>query len=114
MSSEARGPTTTPPMTVPDVFAAMSLMKPSVTPCIFARGFVSSMSLCTRPRVSPSSICFCEKPTVAISGEVKMLDVTFRSLIGVTASPIAWYTAVRPCIDATEASGSESEQSPTA
>ena len=41
-------------------------------------------------RVAPSSICFCEKPTVAISGEVKMFEVTLRSVSGVTASPMAW------------------------
>ena len=62
----------------------------------------------------PSSICFCVQPTVAISGAVKMLLVTLRSSVGVTASPIAWNTAVRPCCEATEASGRKVVQSPAA
>ena len=66
------------------------------------------------PCASPSSICFWDQPTVAISGWVKMLEVTLRSSVGLTASPIAWKTAVRPCIEATEASGMKLVQSPAA
>ncbi len=62
----------------------------------------------------PSSICACDQPTVATSGCVKMFDVTLRSSVGLTASPIAWNTAVRPCIEATDASGRKSLQSPAA
>ena len=50
------------------------------------------------PCAIPSSICFCVQPTVAISGWVKMFELTLRSSIGLTASPIAWNTAVRPCM----------------
>jgi hypothetical protein len=43
-----------------------------------------------------------------------MFEVTLRSSVGVTASPMAWKTAVRPCIDATDARGRKSLQSPAA
>jgi hypothetical protein len=43
-----------------------------------------------------------------------MFDVTLRSSVGDTASPIAWNTAVLPCIEATDASGRKSLQSPAA
>jgi hypothetical protein len=41
MSSEARGATMTPPMTVPLPSRAMILTKPSVMPIIFARAFAA-------------------------------------------------------------------------
>ena len=44
INSDAFGPTTTPPITVPPV-EAKSFMKPSSMPEIFARGFTSSMIL---------------------------------------------------------------------
>jgi hypothetical protein len=43
-----------------------------------------------------------------------MFEATLRSSVGFTASPRAWKTAVRPCIEATEARGSEVLQSPAA
>ena len=66
------------------------------------------------PGTTPSSMSFCVHPTVAISGCVKMFEVMLRSSGGSTMSPIAWNTAVRPCIDATEASGMKVVQSPAA
>ena len=53
-------------------------------------------------------------PTVAISGAVKMFAATVRSLIGTTASPSACDMATRPCMAATDASGSRPVQSPAA
>ncbi len=66
------------------------------------------------PSAAPSSTSFSEKPTVAISGAVKMFEVILRSSSGMTMSPSAWNTAVRPCIAATEAKGKKFVQSPTA
>ena len=92
----------------------MSFTKPSLMPIIFARGLAASGSLCTTPLMSPSSMSFSCQPTVAISGAVKMFDVIRRRSSGMTTSPSAWKTAVRPCIDATEASGTNVVQSPAA
>src|SRR5699024_4528261 len=52
--------------------------------------------------------------TVAISGAVNTFEATLRSLRGCTASPRAWFIAIRPCIAATEANGSTPVQSPAA
>ena len=114
MSSEARGATTTPPSTVPEPFSEKSFTKPSVMPSIFARGFrpSGSMRVSTLPR--PASTSFCERPTVAISGSVKMFAETTRRLSGATASPNACDIAIRPCIAATEANGRTPVQSPAA
>ncbi len=53
-------------------------------------------------------------PTVAISGSVKMLAATPVTLSGATASPRACHMAMRPCMAATDASGSTPVQSPAA
>ena len=53
-------------------------------------------------------------PTVAISGSVNTLAATVFSRSGATASPSACHMAIRPCIAATEASGSTPVQSPAA
>ena len=51
---------------------------------------------------------------VAISGSVKMLAETTPRLSGATASPSACDMAMRPCMAATEASGSTPVTSPAA
>ena len=51
---------------------------------------------------------------MAISGSVKTLADTAESRSGATASPKACHIAIRPCIAATEASGSTPVQSPAA
>ena len=43
-----------------------------------------------------------------------MFDVMRRRSSGMTTSPSAWKTAVRPCIEATDASGTKVVQSPAA
>ena len=68
----------------------------------------------TRAVTSPRSTAACETPTEAISGSVKIVDATWLSLIGCTASPSACHIAIRPCIAATEASSSTPVQSPAA
>ena len=55
-----------------------------------------------------------DSPTVAISGSVKMFDDTPRSDSGETASPSACAMARRPCMAATDASGSTPVTSPAA
>ena len=62
----------------------------------------------------PESISASDTPTLAISGEVKMLDATWCSLSGMTLSPRKCAIAIRPCIAATEASASTPVQSPAA
>ena len=104
----------TPPITVPSPSRASSFTKPSLTPIIFARGFAASGSLCTTPLMSPAAMSVSCQPTVAISGAVKMFAVMRRWSIGITTSPRAWKIAVRPCIEATEASGTNVVQSPAA
>ena len=114
ISSDALGATITPPITVPDPVRANSFTKPSLTPIILARALEASGRVYTSPSTTRSSICFSVHPTVAISGLVKMFDAILRSSSGIAVSPIAWNTAVRPCIDATDASGSSVVQSPAA
>ena len=104
----------TPPMTVPLPSRAMSFTKPSLMPIILARGFAASGSLCTTPWTWPSAMSFSCQPIVAISGAVKMFDVMRRRSRGITMSPSAWKIAVRPCIEATDASGTKVVQSPAA
>lgn len=60
------------------------------------------------------SISVCVQPTVAISGAVKMFAQTSFRLRGMTSSPRMWFTAIRPCIAATEARGIIGVQSPAA
>ncbi len=71
-------------------------------------------SITVRAGYSPESIEFCETPTAAISGRVKMAEATVLSRIGLTPSPSEWYMAMRPCMAATDASGSTPVQSPAA
>jgi hypothetical protein len=93
---------------------AKILTKPSLKPPIFALGLVASGSLTTRAGISPRSTAACDTPTEAISGSVKIVDATWLSLIGCTASPSACHIAIRPCIAATEASICTPVQSPAA
>ena len=51
---------------------------------------------------------------MAISGSVKMVEATWPSRIGCTASPSVCHIAIRPCMAATEASMSTPVQSPAA
>ena len=67
-----------------------------------------------RASTDPSSMADCGTPTAASSGRVNTAAATVRSRIGVTASPSACHIAIRPCIAATEASGSSPVQSPAA
>ena len=62
----------------------------------------------------PSSMADWGTPTAAISGRVNVAEATVRSRIGDTPSPSAWYIAMRPCMAATDASGSRPVQSPAA
>jgi len=114
ISSLARGATTTPPTIVSEPRRENSFTKPSLNPSILARGFESSASLYSlKPGESWCALTFvC--PTVATSGLVKMFDDTRFKLIGHTASPSAWYIAIRPCIAATDASSSTPVTSPAA
>jgi hypothetical protein len=66
------------------------------------------------PLMRPSAMSCSAQPTVAISGAVKMFEVIRRCSSGITTSPSAWKTAVRPCIEATDASGTKVVQSPAA
>ncbi len=68
----------------------------------------------TRAGTSPESTCCWVTPTVAISGAVKTFDDTVFRSSGETASPRVCHIAIRPCIAATEASGSTPVQSPAA
>ena len=114
ISSLARGPTTTPPTTMPVPGRQKSLTKPSRTPCILARGLPPSGSITTSAWISPASTACCDQPTVAISGAVKTLEETFLRSSGCTVSPRKCHIAIRPCIAATEASISTPVQSPAA
>ena len=91
-----------------------SLTKPSRLPCILARALPLSCSVTARTGTSPESTWPWVMPTVAISGEVNTFEETVIRSSGETASPRAWYIAIRPCIAATEASGSTPVQSPAA
>ena len=71
-------------------------------------------SIRTSPETSPSRISFSVTPTTAISGLVNTAEETCAEISGETASPRAWYMAMRPCIAATEASGNTPVQSPAA
>ncbi|MNI59662.1 hypothetical protein D3C73_1148350 [compost metagenome] len=76
MSSEAFGPTTTPPITVPDLLRAMILTKPSLVLRILARALLSKDNITTSPWYLPEARSASETPTEAISGDVKMFDAT--------------------------------------
>ena len=93
---------------------AKILTNPWRIPAIFARALVASGCLTTRAATSPLSTVACDTPTDAISGSVKIVDATWLSLIGCTASPSACHIAIRPCIAATDASMSTPVQSPAA
>src|SRR5699024_1509986 len=114
ISSLARGATTTAPITVCEPGRTMSFTKPSVMPCIFARGFVDSGSVRTSPEIVPSRTSCSLTPTTAISGLVNTAEETCPEISGETASPRAWCMAMRPCMAATEASGYTPVQSPAA
>ena len=62
----------------------------------------------------PSATARWVTPTVAISGEVKMLEATRSRFSGLTESPSRWATAMRPCMAETEASANTPVQSPAA
>src|SRR5699024_5818041 len=78
----------------------MSFTKPSVMPCIFARGFVDSGSVRTSPEIVPSRTSCSLTPTTAISGLVNTAEETCPEISGETASPRAWCMAMRPCMAA--------------
>jgi hypothetical protein len=71
-------------------------------------------SIATSNGVPASSSWTWDRPTVAISGEVKMLLETFERSRGCTTSPSRCDIAMRPCCAATEASISTPVQSPAA
>ena len=74
ISSEATGATTTPPITTPVCGRQKIFTKPRRKPLIFARALVANGSITVRAGYSPESMAFCETPTVAISGRVKIAD----------------------------------------
>lgn len=101
-------------MTMPVTLRQNSLTNPSRLPCILARGLPRSRSTTSRAGTTWSSTCCWLTPTVAISGVVNTFEDTVSRSSGATASPSACHMAMRPCIAATEASGSTPVQSPAA
>jgi len=79
ISSDALGPTTTPPITVPEPFRAKIFTKPSLALRILARALLRSESLMMSAWYLPDSISASDTPTLAISGDVKMFDATWWS-----------------------------------
>jgi len=114
MSSLARGPTTTPPTTMPVPGRQKSFTNPSRTPCIFARALPESGSITVSTWISPASTALWVHPTVAISGAVNTFAETVLRSSGATASPRKCHMAMRPCMAATEASMNTPVQSPAA
>ena len=74
ISSLARGPTTTPPTTMPVPGRQNNFTKPSLIPCILARGVARQREGHDVGLFASASTAFWDQPTVAISGAVKTLE----------------------------------------
>jgi len=99
------------PMITPADCRQKSLTKTLPQPGHLRSRIRPQRSMTVRSRHNPSSIIYCDTPTAAISGLVKTVAATVRNRIGLTPSPSACHMAIRPCIAATDASGSRPVQS---